>query len=183
MKQRTRVNGKWNDDRRKITYAYACLMYVWGGVPWGELDPLTATLPLIWAAGRGESRERFDDFDGLVRAADWLPPTSRRTFDEIQTFGPIPSASCGNRGPRNGVVYFATLRGCARGFWKTSVRSARSESSTIDAPVDPISGPRAFTREANRPAANRSNTIGFRDRGSLWPTRPNLYSWFAQRNF
>lgn len=79
---------------------------VWGDS--GQLDPLTATLPLIWTAGRGESRERFDDFDGLVRAADWLPPTSCRTFDEMQTFGPIPSAGCGYRGPRNGVVYSAT---------------------------------------------------------------------------
>lgn len=39
---------------------------------------------------------------------DWLPPTSCRTFDEIQTFGPIPLAGCGYRGPRNGIVYSAT---------------------------------------------------------------------------
>lgn len=43
-----------------------------------------------------------------LEPADWLPPTSCRTFDEIQTFGPIPSASCGYRGPRNGVAYSAT---------------------------------------------------------------------------
>jgi len=105
-------NDLWTIDKTLIerlrahTCTYECVrLWMYEDVSTGTL---TATLPLIWTTGRGESRKRFDDFDGLVRTADWLPPTSRQTFDEIQTFGPIPLAGCGNRGPRNGVVYSTT---------------------------------------------------------------------------
>lgn len=133
-------------------WLYTCtyvriLMNVWGK----ELDPLTATLPLIWTAGRGESRERFDDFDGLVRTADWLPPTSCRTFDEIQTFGPIPSAGCGYRGPRNGVVYSATTVDAP---WIPEDECPKREIGKLDNWRARWSDkrPPGFTREANRPA-------------------------------
>lgn len=112
-----------------------------------ESDLLTAALSLIWTAGCRESHERFDDYDGLVRAADWLPRTSCRTFDEIQTFEPILSASCGYKVREMAQFTLPWIRGSR----KTSARNASLESSTIDAPADPISGPELYiTRKANR---------------------------------
>jgi len=163
-------NDLWTIDKTLIerlrahTCTYECVrLWMYEDVSTGTL---TATLPLIWTTGRGESRKRFDDFDGLVRTADWLPPTSRQTFDEIQTFGPIPLAGCVVTGVREMAQFTPPPPWTRCGFRKMGVRSARSENSTIDAPVDPISGPGFYTRSKSV-RGDRSNTIGFRDRGSF----------------
>lgn len=175
--------------RRNITWPYmrACIRVsvdIGGCIQLGSApNPLTATLPLIWTAGRGESRKRFDDFDGLVRAADWLPPTSCRTFDEIQTFGPIPSASCGYQGPRNGVVYFATTMDTPWIPEDERVRSAASESSTIDAPVDPISGPRVLHAKQIGPRWSIEHYRISRSRFTTDPGRIYIHDEFLKKNF